>query len=183
MLLPPRAELPLSSSPPRAGTAAPPERTARRPALTLSASNSRPTRRASRSESTMVGQRRHRRDYTAPRYRSAVRSPDERGPAAQPKGARNRRQSPRHQVPYYGSCVVGLYNHEHRHSAIRFVTPGTRHAGEDRALLERRTQLYTEARAANPARWSRQIRNWSPVGDVCLNPERDTSDREIRDAA
>jgi putative transposase len=43
--------------------------------------------------------------------------------------------------------------------------------------------LYTEARAANPARWSRQIRNWSPVGDVCLNPERDTNDRKIRDAA
>jgi putative transposase len=49
--------------------------------------------------------------------------------------------------------------------------------------LDRRTQLYTEVRAANPARWSRRIRNWSPVGDVCLNPERDTNDRKIRDAA
>ena len=78
---------------------------------------------------------------------------------------------------------VAWYNQEHRHSAIRFVTPNARHAGEDRALLERRTHLYTEARAANPTRWSRQIRNWSPVGDVCLNPERDTNDRKIRDAA
>ena len=78
---------------------------------------------------------------------------------------------------------MAWYNQEHRHSAIRFVTPNARHAGEDRALLERRTHLYTEARAANPARWSGQIRNWSPVGDVCLNPERGTDDRKIRDAA
>ncbi len=77
---------------------------------------------------------------------------------------------------------VAWYNHEHRHSALRFVTPSARHAGEDRALLERRTHLYTEARAANPTRWSRQIRNWSPVGDVYLNPERGTDDRKIRDA-
>ena len=77
---------------------------------------------------------------------------------------------------------VAWYNFEHRHSAIRFVTPNARHTGEDRALLERRTHLYTEARAANPARWSRQIRNWSPVGDVCLNPERDTDQHQIRDA-
>ena len=77
---------------------------------------------------------------------------------------------------------MAWYNDEHRHSAIRFVTPSARHTGEDRALLERRTQLYAEARAANPTRWSRQIRNWSPVGDVSLNPERDTRDRIIRDA-
>ena len=78
---------------------------------------------------------------------------------------------------------VAWYNHEHRHSAIRFVTPNARHTGQDRELLDRRTRLYTEARAANPARWSRRIRNWSPVGDVRLNPERDTNDHKIRDAA
>jgi putative transposase len=81
------------------------------------------------------------------------------------------------------SSFVGWYNNEHHHSAIRFVTPNARHTGQDRELLDRRTHLYTEARAANPTRWSRKIRNWSPVGDVCLNPERDTNDRKIRDAA
>jgi transposase InsO family protein len=89
----------------------------------------------------------------------------------------------REDAQHWVARFVAWYNHEHRHSAIRFVTPGARHAGEDRALLDRRTQLYTEARAANPTRWSRQTRNWTPVGDVCLNPERDASDREIRDAA
>ena len=78
---------------------------------------------------------------------------------------------------------VSWYNQEHQHSAIRFVTPNARHTGQDHELLARRTQLYTEARAANPTRWSRQIRNWSPVSDVCLNPERDTSDHTIRDAS
>ena len=77
---------------------------------------------------------------------------------------------------------VSWYNEEHRHSAIRFVTPHARHTGQDRELLDRRTQLYAEACAANPARWSRQIRNWSPTGSVCLNPERDTSGCKTRDA-
>ena len=27
------------------------------------------------------------------------------------------------------------------------------------------------------------VHTWAPVGDVCLNPERDNRDREIRDAA
>jgi putative transposase len=88
----------------------------------------------------------------------------------------------KHDAQRWAAGFVAWYNNEHRHSAIRFVTPSARHTGQDRELLSRRTQLYTEARAANPARWSRQIRNWSPVGDVCLNPERDTNHSQIRDA-
>ena len=68
---------------------------------------------------------------------------------------------------------VRWYNDEHRHSGIRYVTPGQRHAGEDRAILAARHALYTKAREQNPARWSRTTRNWSPVGPVTLNPERD----------
>jgi hypothetical protein len=65
---------------------------------------------------------------------------------------------------------VAWYNHEHHHSAIRFVTPNTRHTGQERELLDRRTQLYTEARAANPARWSGQIRNWSRSATSASTP-------------
>jgi putative transposase len=78
---------------------------------------------------------------------------------------------------------VAWYNNEHHHSAIRFVTPNARHTGQERGLLDRRAQLYAQARAANPARWSRQTRNWSPIGDVCLNPERNTNAPRIRGAA
>ena len=35
------------------------------------------------------------------------------------------------------------------------------------------SDLYVQARERHPARWSRDIRNWSPVGAVTLNPERD----------
>jgi len=66
---------------------------------------------------------------------------------------------------------VSWYNGEHRHSAIRYVTPDQRHAGLDGAVLARRRRLYERARRANPERWTRGVRNWSPVGAVLLNPE------------
>ena len=34
--------------------------------------------------------------------------------------------------------------------------------------------LYLQARQNNPARWSGDTRNWSPIGAVTLNPERDS---------
>jgi putative transposase len=67
---------------------------------------------------------------------------------------------------------VDWYNGTHRHSAIRYVTPDERHDGRERALLATRHELYERARCANPERWSRSTRNWSPVELVVLNPER-----------
>lgn len=68
---------------------------------------------------------------------------------------------------------VTWYNTEHRHSGIRFVTPQQRHAGEDTALLQARTAVYEAAKAASPARWrGRAVRNWTPIGTVWLNPDR-----------
>lgn len=68
---------------------------------------------------------------------------------------------------------VGWYNHEHRHSGIRFVTPAQRHAGEDQAILAQRHVLHQAARQQNPARWSGKTRNWEPIPRVSLNPERE----------
>jgi transposase InsO family protein len=65
---------------------------------------------------------------------------------------------------------VAWYNNEHRHSALKFVTPQQRHAGEDVAILARRTAVYEKARARHPRRWSRAIRDWTPVEEVLLNP-------------
>ncbi|GED21625.1 transposase [Halomonas halmophila] len=70
---------------------------------------------------------------------------------------------------------VNWYNHEHRHSGIRFVTPAQRHAGEDKAILRKRHALYQAARRNNPARWSGKTRNWSPIKVVTLNPEREAT--------
>lgn len=68
-------------------------------------------------------------------------------------------------------AFVHWYNEVHRHSGIRHVTPGQRHRGEDRAILAKRHALYATAKARHPQRWSGATRNWSPVGDVWLNPE------------
>jgi putative transposase len=70
---------------------------------------------------------------------------------------------------------VQWYNHEHRHSAIRFVTPAQRHAGLDAALLRKRDAVYQAARAAHPERWSGDTRNWKPVSIVHLNPDQTSS--------
>lgn len=74
---------------------------------------------------------------------------------------------------------VGWYNHEHRHSAIRFVTPIQRHNGEDMSILAERHRLYEQARAAKPERWSGATRNWTPEGAVALNPENETIKKAV----
>jgi transposase InsO family protein len=73
------------------------------------------------------------------------------------------------------ACFVGWYNYEHRHSAIRFVTPAQRHSGEEHRILHHRKQVYEEARCKNPNRWSRRIRNWNPIAEVILNPSEQKS--------
>ena len=67
--------------------------------------------------------------------------------------------------------MVHWYNHEHRHSAIRFVTPAQRHLKLDQAILAERAKVYSAARNANPNRWSGGTRNWSPITEVHLNPQ------------
>ncbi|MDF1481232.1 integrase core domain-containing protein, partial [Extensimonas sp. H3M7-6] len=59
----------------------------------------------------------------------------------------------------WAAGFVHWYNHEHRHSGIRYVSPAQRHAGEDRAILAARHELYARARQAHPARWSGKTRN------------------------
>ena len=68
---------------------------------------------------------------------------------------------------------VHWYSQEHRHSAIRYVTPGQRHRGQDPALLGKRQELYEAAKARNPQRWSGKTRNWEPVHEVWLNPPKE----------
>lgn len=63
------------------------------------------------------------------------------------------------------------YNTQHRHSSIRFVTPDERHYGKEKNILARRQQVYQRAREKHPERWSRQCRNWEPIGEVYLNPD------------
>jgi hypothetical protein len=67
---------------------------------------------------------------------------------------------------------VRWYNTLHRHSGIRYVTPAQRHAGQDGHVLAARHVVYQDARQRNPQRWSGSTRDWTPIGVVTLNPER-----------
>ena len=68
--------------------------------------------------------------------------------------------------------LVHWYNHEHRHSAIGFVTPQQRHMQLDRSLLSNRAAVYAAARARHPRRWSGATRNWTRIELVHLTPEK-----------
>jgi transposase InsO family protein len=64
---------------------------------------------------------------------------------------------------------VWWYNEEHRHSAIRYVTPSQRHRGDDSTILANRHRVYQSAKQKRPDRWGGKSRNWEPVRQVWLN--------------
>lgn len=81
------------------------------------------------------------------------------------------------------SDFVSWYNFEHQHSAIKFVTPIQRHQGEDQHILMKRHKVYQEARAKNPSRWSGHTRNWEPITEVSLNPDKAKKIQQSNDRA
>jgi len=81
------------------------------------------------------------------------------------------------------SSFVHWYNHEHRHSGIKFVTPEQRHTGEDIQILSKRKQVYEKARSQNPGRWTGKTRNWDRIDKVYLNPEKGKSEVDKNKAA
>lgn len=78
-----------------------------------------------------------------------------------------------HAAREWARRFVHWYNHDHRHSGIRYVSPAQRHDGLDKAILAARHELYIKARERNPRRWSGNTRNWSAIDIVTLNPERE----------
>jgi len=79
---------------------------------------------------------------------------------------------------------VQWYNHEHRHSGLKYVTPAQRHEGKAAELLQRRVKVYEAARSRNPERWSGDIRNWEFDPVVWLNPEKGVKElREMKQCA
>ena len=65
------------------------------------------------------------------------------------------------------------YNSKHLHSGIRFVTPSSRHEGTDAEILANRKVVYEKAKTLNPLRWSGSTRNWTPIREVHLNPQKE----------
>lgn len=67
---------------------------------------------------------------------------------------------------------VQWYNHQHKHSGLKFITPAQRHGGKAEAILQRRKQVYEAAKERHPERWSGNTRDWDLAQEVWLNPER-----------
>ncbi len=68
------------------------------------------------------------------------------------------------------AAFVLLYNNQHRHSGIRFVTPSQRHSREAAAICHHRARVYEQARQRTPRRWSRSTRCWRQPEVVWINP-------------
>ncbi|MBP8789266.1 MAG: transposase [Candidatus Dechloromonas phosphoritropha] len=69
--------------------------------------------------------------------------------------------------PKGGRRTVGVTDHRTKADFVAFV----RHLPEQVYATARRVHLVLDN--LNPARWTGQTRNWTPVGVVTLNPERD----------
>jgi putative transposase len=87
-----------------------------------------------------------------------------------PPGGFESLQAARHWVLGF----VAWKNHEHRHSAMCFLTPEQRHNGHDHAIQAPRAALYEQATARCPRPWSANTRNCTPIGAVTLNAREQT---------
>lgn len=65
---------------------------------------------------------------------------------------------------------VHWYNYTHYHSGLNFMTANDRHLGKGTKIMKKRKQVYAQARAQHPERWSKNTRNWTLPEKVALNP-------------
>jgi hypothetical protein len=75
---------------------------------------------------------------------------------------------------------VDWYNHRHRHSGIKFVTPLQRHCGQAVEISRQRAVVYEQARQLNPRRWPRSTRCWHQPDVVWINQPPDDLDQAQR---
>mgnify|MGYP000005577599 FL=1 len=71
---------------------------------------------------------------------------------------------------------VHWYNHTHKHSGIKFMSPAQRHAGMSDEIMRQREAVYAAAKAKHPERWSGDARSWELPSTVYLNPEKEQTE-------
>ena len=64
----------------------------------------------------------------------------------------------RDQACQWVAKFVNWYNHQHRHSSIKFVTPQQRHCGQAVEINRHRAVVYEQGRQRHPRRWSPSTR-------------------------
>ena len=83
----------------------------------------------------------------------------------------------------WADTFVDWYNNKHKHSKLNFVTPAECHRGEDTEILTARKLVLETKKAANPLRWSRDVRNCEAKGSTTLNPATEKEKVELEKAA
>ena len=73
------------------------------------------------------------------------------------------------------------YNNHHLHSGLKFITPHQRHTGADKVIMDKRHQVYQQAKTQRPERWSGSTRNWSLPSSVTLNPNKKANSLQCKD--
>ena len=58
------------------------------------------------------------------------------------------------------------------------MTPSQRHSGKDLEILNRRERIDQEAQKKNPERWLGKTRDWTPIGKVTLNPQKEVASND-----
>ncbi len=61
------------------------------------------------------------------------------------------------------------YNFTHRHSGIQFLTPASRHYGEEEKILNLRNQVIQDFHKKNPQRYSSKQKIFHPLLEVNIN--------------
>ncbi len=85
--------------------------------------------------------------------------------------------SSKEQACQWVAAFVAWYNHQHRHSGIKFVTLHQRHNGDAVEVCRHRAVFYEQARQRNPKRWSRSTRCWRQPEVVWINQPTDDLDQ------
>ncbi len=67
------------------------------------------------------------------------------------------------------AAFVNWYNHRHRQSGIKFVTPHQSQSKAATAICQQGADVYETARQANPTRWSRSTCCWRQPEEVWIN--------------
>ncbi len=75
-------------------------------------------------------------------------------------------------------AFVLKYNTVDKHNGIKYVTPHERHEGLDIEILRKRAAVYEDARAKNPNRWSKKIKDFDWIKLVYLNPKHSKSEKK-----
>lgn len=71
--------------------------------------------------------------------------------------------------------LIFVYNIEHKHCGIKYVTPDECHQGLDEKILAAGKSAYRLAHQQHPERWSKQVRNRDYIQEVYLNPEKEAA--------